>query len=1559
MSTSSRPRSRPATAGFDTNGDPATIFDYTTNAANPSHLLSTAAGDVAVNAHEDINVNQISGALGIGGIGGLGASVGVVTIKSAVTAESASSNIKSSGTVAIGASSAKTVEGWEVTGGAGLAFGISAAIGIINIGTNSTDPDGQADQNAQAGGTLTSANALAGGAGVNAPSASLGGSTDGITARIVGGTITSGALSVTANGEVETKSRPMGSAFGLTGGVGAAIAYTSIRSIVKAEIAPTLLNTGGITIQANMRNRGGHHASDQESVASGAALNLGLSAALAVTTINNSVVANLGGNVHATSIDVLANDATSARAVTLGDTTSGIYAIGASIATVTKTSDTHSTVMDGATITGGLMTVDATESGSLYAKATGMAGGIQAGSGAAATATDNATVTSEVASTANVTYSTFVLSATATPEVTANALGVTVSALGVGVSLATAKANQNVTAFVDHGATLSGNGISLRATLAVPTSGYSTRADATAGVGGGLVGGTGASAVAETDADVVAYLGPNITLPSGSVVVTSSNNSSQYASSTGITLGALAVGGIASVAKSLGTSHAYIANGLTSPDANRLGVIYVVANGEATNKATVVTGSGGVGAVDAGVATTNDVVWTAAEIKNDGALRRVYAGDIIVSASHTSNFTGTVDGTQVAAVGFSGSFVNNTVNAPVTVNIGDGLRLNSQGDIRLFAYSESFNNWSYAKGGGGGVLNGQAVKVDTSITSATTVNVGASTWLSVNGDPMNFPGLLSIGASNKYTERAYVQMAVGGLFESGGAVDRLSTNITNAVNIGANAVLFSVGQIQIGTNTTADVLGIAKVQMWGLFGGAGAETDLHYNTTQSLNVGTNARIEAYDLIQLNAGRLGDGGIEGTIEVKSYTDVYNNTIIPMTVLARGTAAVSNASTVTINTGAQVLGVGNIKIGAYERTPELDGKGTSHNPYLLIFSSSKSDDNNERSSAVNLVINGTVRAGIHSEQNFSISQAGVVTRVDTSNNALVLVDPTLLHSTYVTAEANNIYYAQGVSYPRAEAQARIAELQAQLAAATTQSQRDRINGSLVPLLARVNSLPVGPVATITFGDLFASGGDINIHGRSLSGTGSLISRGAAAITVNHDSPNYLTMSNIVIGNTQGGHVQFSGGAVAPSGMTVTQGNTTAAPQVTINANYLASQPLTTPLANPPAIILQGVVSNLNGNVAIFNRFGDLAVYNSLDAASVNLNLPNGRMVVDLGWGFFSTGGAPQSMLSGYMVRPMSITELLYYAANMKFNASGQFTNAGAFSAYLYERANPAGGANALQGTYYLGTLNGTQNTCISSSCSGVATPSFPSVSFDVIPTRSLMMTGNYDASRLAAGTPVIRAGQVYISANIIDVNGPIIAGRVDNWSINLNAATTTEIAGFRTRYAQGQGTIFDITTATTSSGGDNLIGARYDAVNNQILLSTVTNGVAGYVYLNGQIVNTTALGNITVNAGYSNVTINNNSGVAIATGTISAGQAIPGIVQIVDRNGGGNLQQAGQTQTTWYVYTPGAAIPSASTQRPAARSTTTVWRRRSDRPRPARPRPMRRAPTPRCNGSTWSG
>ena len=111
---------------------------------------------------------------------------------------------------------------------------------------------------------------------------------------------------------------------------------------------------------------------------------------------------------------------------------------------------------------------------------------------------------------------------------------------------------------------------------------------------------------------------------------------------------------------------------------------------------------------------------------------------------------------------------------------------------------------------------------------------------------------------------------------------------------------------------------------------------------------------------------------------------------------------------------------------------------------------------------------------------------------------------------------------------------------------------------------------------------------------------------------------------------------------------------------------------------------------------------------------------------------------------------------------------------------------------------------------------------------------------------------------------------------------------------------------------SHSGDSLIDGTYDPVTNQITLDDVTSlEGGGSVYLEGRIISTNTLGQISVQGGSGTVDVNNQSGIPLAVGTSRPGETRRprprGItsVEIDDTNPAGPSHKE-------YVYTAGQPI-----------------------------------------------
>ena len=197
------------------------------------------------------------------------------------------------------------------------------------------------------------------------------------------------------------------------------------------------------------------------------------------------------------------------------------------------------------------------------------------------------------------------------------------------------------------------------------------------------------------------------------------------------------------------------------------------------------------------------------------------------------------------------------------------------------------------------------------------------------------------------------------------------------------------------------------------------------------------------------------------------------------------------------------------------------------------------------------------------------------------------------------------------------------------------------------------------------------------------------------------------------------------------------------------------------------------------------------------------------------------------------------------------------------------------------------------------------------------------GTYTASSYSSATPpantgpAITAKNVAITAQTIDVDGQILCGEStpSNWSVNLPTTLKADVSAYQQANNLAPTTsvrLSAISTVKTVDSGDSLIDGTYDPVTNQITLDDVTSlEGGGSVYLDGRIISTNTLGQISVQGGSGTVDVNNQSGIPLAVGNIAAGgnPTAPAegdyVVDIDDTNPAGPSHKE-------YVYTAGQPI-----------------------------------------------
>lgn len=1306
-----------------------------------------AAGAVTINANEDVAIKEIAGALAVGASGagvGVGAAANVIVFKSRTVAESWNSNLNSLGAIDVNALSTKEVLSYAVTAGIGGSVGIGATVGVIIIGTNTADADTQGQQTGQlnqnGNGTIASvnnrtsnaqgSNAVASGTAGNPNGANvsstydvsnvLSGGNDVVVAQIAGGNVTGTAVNVAATSANVAKMYLLGAGFAKNVGIGAGIGYTSVNSTVFANVSDYGRNGSGVLVAADTplavtapavnvvaivkdATTGPYSGKtiDTEAIAGGAALYFGAQAAVAVGNVSNSVVAQLGGQITATGgngVAVLAQDSSS-QVVFTGGASAGAVAVGASVATASRTSSVAARVLNDATINTSTLGVGASGAGTLSTTATALSGGIVSGAGADAEAHENSGVLAEIGSGAAITTSATgdgtLVGAAITPNLSSEAIGVSVGGGAVGVAIAQSTVEARVTADVGDNTSFFGGKLAVTAMALVPIIGTQTNgstttpiygtttwAKALAGGGGSLMGAQGSYAKASEDATVKAYGGTGIRLPNADVSIKAENDSAQYAEATGLSSGFLALG--ATVAQSSSSAHTYAYMGAPADmDAlnhgNYTGNLTIRADGRDTNLSNAMVGAGGTYAGAAAVATTSSTAVTNARFDGGTTDDTLYFDGLTIQATHTTNYAASGDAYQASTAGVSAGKAQNDVDSTTTAEIGTHLIINSAGGDMIVIANDIVNQGGGgARSGSGGSFSGAAALSASTVTQTVTTNIGAGTVLSLNDDPRTSTAVINIEAYNTLNTNDTASLATASFFAGGGAESNMTANATLAVNINARE-LFSAGKIYVGTAAKMAAANNANASLYGAIAGVGASTNSWVHANQSVNVGDGAKIVAWRDITMYAGLSGDGTVFSSVQATATTVVYNNTAIPISALYRGTANADDTTSLMLAPTSSILGARDIYLGATQGQVTAAGNGSNYNPYLDIFSAKNSDNHSHTSGTGDVALNGLVVAGINNDVTITIELGASTPTLSTTSpySALTLesvsdvnhLSPVMSwnHQTVqYTVVGNFNPYQLVVNQLVTLTGLTETQVRSQLAAATATNPATMspfgtdptgdVQRQIDTLIKQAPFTSDAPGNAFAFGDIMVSAGNVSILAQKLTGNSgtnpaapAVIARSSPLIKIENKGLDFMSLGNLTVTDVSGGNITYRQiDHVDPdshSNVTFTA-MPSATPVIDVSATYNRLDPDSGQgidqngnlLTRTPDIYFNGAANNANGLLKIVNNLGSVVASQSLSAATVQIVVPKGTFTFLGGIGsFYDSGSAVTSQWASTENRP----------------------------------------------------------------------------------------------------------------------------------------------------------------------------------------------------------------------------------------------------------------------------------------------------------------------------------
>ncbi|MBS0536807.1 MAG: leukotoxin LktA family filamentous adhesin [Proteobacteria bacterium] len=1607
---------------------------------------------VSVLASETDSIAPTVGGIAGGGSFGAGAAVNLVSFKSNTKALMAGATVHGASSVNVSSNSIRDINPITLTAALSGQVALAATVGVVLVGSGASSDEmsvlnAGASSNDSSSGTLGNAGAVT----QTDVLGGVGGGVDGISAQILNSDVAASSIGISATSQMATRNIAGSLSIGVAvGGIGAGVAYTTVSQTITAQATGGSLTAPSIAITASAGDHGSGKAVQTLGAAGAGGLYVGLGAAVGKSIINNTVLANLGATTSGGAngatlgtVAVTASDSSSISSYGYGGA-GGIAAVGLSLAFANKASHVTASIADSTSVSSmANVAVMATAAGSVSTETIAGAAGVASGAGSSANASDTEIVLAQIGASANIsaTGTGVLVYASGTPDVSAYSHGEAIGGVGIGVSTALSNASLTITADVGNSATFSGGPLVVSAVAAVPTGDHSAYANAIAAGAGALYGLQGSQAEAHNTTTVLAYGGTGITLPSADVSIGAQNDTDQYAEATGITGGTFAVGATVTKATSDGTTTAYLDTGVVTATSN-MGSLSIVASGTDTNVAKSTAGSGGLSAGAAAVSTTSTTSTMNASLKGNASAStptNLYFSGVGVRADHTTNYAATGDAFQASAIGASGGSASNTVTSTVNAGVGANLIVNSAGgDMNVIASDTVTKTGGGARAGSGGVAAGAATTSSSTVTQTVNTYVDSGTIFSLNDNPLTSLAKIHIGSFATLTAADTVNLTAGGLFAGGGATSTMTETATLGVRIDA-AELFSAGGIDIGSAAVLNASTAANANLYGLMTGAGASTSTVVTSHQTVSVAAGTRIEAWGPITIYAGQSnfaaasGGGGAFSQINASGTTVVYNYALIPINPTYDGNAEAYSYATLTLGTGSLVLGANNVFLGATQGGVSAQGKGTSYNPYLTLFStenhSDRSISNADASNVLGIgdvVINGRVVAGIHNNTTIVIGVNDALT-LDTGlscqaqsacwNLTLEQVsDPSQFNPVMSYNHQVIQYSLTGGFSPYQDVLGQIAALsgltttQVDAAIAARQSitaVNDDTNGTkqrqIDTLIQQAPFASRGSGQVYAFNNIPASAGNVSILAKNLYGTnGSVTANGSPQISIDNQGIKFLALNALTITAVTGGNVNFTGSAGESQslGITYRRDTTGTQPLIRVSASYNTIDNSTgqavyngQPLVTTPDIYFNGPVTVVNGLLSITDLLGSVVATQSLTPLVMEMYVPKGAFTFNGGANsIYNLSGDVASQWDSQEFRPTDTLTAVEAAATWLgtygsvyvgsdtskhpyryfYSNSGttyqdsvvtNYSNADAiFTARmlsLYYNSGvltsaiflPMGQPLASQSALATAESTSASNVVIAPwerhnyedqaygdgghggpfNCSGCA--GSQGGYFQVIHLQPFAQQPKTAQSTSVQASSLNFGKALIISADVININGTATVGQTSNYSVNIGAdardtinnllSHSDQLATARSNAAAGK--FVDLSGVVgTSASGDVKIGAQYNVLTNQIVLSSVVQGTGGYVYLNGKIISTStsggSQGNIIVNGGAGTVNVVNTSGFDLVTNTINTGVTAASVVQIVDHL---------QNQTRWYVYNAGAAAGQQVTTYQANNITTNTY------------------------------
>lgn len=1150
-----------------------------------------AAKTAAVNAREELDVNQTMAGATVGGMG-LNANVMVTSIGTAVAdSYGNSANNGASFDTASVLENANKVMDAQQSGTSSSSDTVKGALHNETTGIHVQDASG----------------VLAG----------KGTSTGkGTKVSVTDSTINTGEELV-LSADRQTDARVTAASASLTGTLGMSATVAVLDADKKAGVTVEGSKlTAGTNLSAQARQHGEMAIDAYQAGLSGAAA---LSAAYAQSSFSGSTAISLknstltAADVESGNIAIQAEDTGATSSSVTGVTAAGLISGGALITKAENDSDT-SVTLDGTILTGkGAVSVESSKANTVSAKTLGGAAGAMALQGVVAAAEDTGSSTVALTGTNTLSGKELALTAKSTPQVVADATAYSGALVGTGgASIATAKVGGKVQLTAAQGSSFTGDSVALAAFYGQQGDTSSTYKNAKAKAIGNAaaIGGTIQAnvATAEQDTEVSVDLGKS-TYNADDLTIEGNNAAALDATAKGVAIGGYFASGtnVANLTGNLTTNVA--AKGAVQGSA--LGTVHISSSGFGDLSGSADGTGGGLVTISPWAAKAKSALTTDTTTSISGGWQ---AGSMEAVSANSDDVDVTADSLSASVIGASGTQLDTTVHHKAQTDVtGSVVSSGSQ----YYTAANAVNHDVDLKGSGYGGVSVNANTMTNDLSYTAKVNLNQAT---LKGTGKEGSITAEAATTGKMDYLNHLQSA--GVIPVTVASSKSAIVYDNSINA-ANSTLTTDKTHQDITlaasdDTTAFFRTVADTQ-GGVAGAASSTTDNNFKRANTINI-SGGKLESTNDVNLYAGADAEG-LRSVLNYNAIADAYNKTALPLGIDPSVKNTMGQANQVNIDGAVRSVRHTNLKAGKglttvaesareYNIYTGTSGKGSVTSTALGEHTSSETTDNR-----VQVGTNGSVTAGIHTDLDISIDGKTKIntsdkdTGVDTSGIAIkVNKGSEWLPDSSVAISNVTLYNSLKSRYD--DLSKKVGEYSAgsdeyKLIRAEMDELRSMMEAN--GFIKENTVLDKVGVAALALPDIVVSGGNIVIDTDKVSGSGSLNAKGANKVNIVNNSDLYLKVGDVII-QDKGGEIRYNDSQVTSAsqlggygGTVVSSGTSGTGPAIVIKSTGMAQNEWI-----KPDIGVFGQVQNANGDVTIHNDNANIVVDSTAVVSGRNVTL-----------------------------------------------------------------------------------------------------------------------------------------------------------------------------------------------------------------------------------------------------------------------------------------------------------------------------------------------------------------